>query len=213
MKNHRKSWLKKKNEMLSNPLLENPKKTTFMSIPLIFVIVSGKYSADFYRKATHSIKVHGNVREVVLGDIIFSIKKKSALTKFFKNPRNKNTISLKLEEHVFIKEENEMSFDHHGKEIKFPFKLDSKMFENYPKTILKENEHHIKKPDITYEGLVNKLKVKLKKPIETEVRDLQDDFVINKIKEVYVPIYEARVVGPKKKVGILRIDAIRKKIL
>ena len=178
-----------------------------------FVIVSGKYEADFYKKATHTITVNSNVGEVVFGDVILSKKKKSELSKFFTNPRNKNKIDIKLEEHIFIKEESELSFDHHGKEIKFPFKLDPKQMENYPKSILKENEKNIKRPDITYDGLVNKLKVKLKKPIESEVRDLNEKFKINKIKEVYVPIYEARVIGPKKKVGILRIDAIRKKLL
>ena len=35
----------------------------------------------------------------------------------------------------------------------------------------------------------------------------------NDILEVYVPIYEARLIGPKKKVKILRIDSVRKKFL
>jgi hypothetical protein len=30
---------------------------------------------------------------------------------------------------------------------------------------------------------------------------------------LYVPIFEARLIGPKKKVGLIRIDAVRKKIL
>jgi len=207
---------KKRNAFKS--IIGKPKKEDIHvhSIKLLyeaFVIVSGKYEADFYKKATHAINVKSNVREIVIGDVILSKKKKSEFAKFFTNPRNKNKIDIILEEHVFIKEENELSFDHHGKEIKFPFKLGPKLIENYPKSILKENEKNIKRPDITYDGLVNKLKMKLKKPIESEVRDLNEKFDINKIKEVYVPIYEARVIGPKKKVGILRIDAIRKKIL
>ena len=36
---------------------------------------------------------------------------------------------------------------------------------------------------------------------------------INEILEVYVPIYESRLIGPKKKIKLLRIDAVRKKIL
>jgi len=31
--------------------------------------------------------------------------------------------------------------------------------------------------------------------------------------EIYIPIFEARLIGPKKRIKILRIDAIRKKIL
>ena len=34
--------------------------------------------------------------------------------------------------------------------------------------------------------------------------------MLREINEVYVPIYEARLIGPKKKVGIIRIDAVRK---
>ena len=45
------------------------------------------------------------------------------------------------------------------------------------------------------------------------IRELNDEFVLSDIAEVYVPIFEARLVGPKKKVGIIRIDAVRKKIL
>ena len=48
---------------------------------------------------------------------------------------------------------------------------------------------------------------------QLEVRDLKDEFTINEISEIYVPIFEARLVGPKKKVELLRIDAVRKKIL
>ena len=36
---------------------------------------------------------------------------------------------------------------------------------------------------------------------------------LKEITEVYVPIYEARLTGPKNKVGLLRLDAVRKKIL
>ena len=58
-----------------------------------------------------------------------------------------------------------------------------------------------------------KLESQLKKPAETDVRDLNDEFVLREITEVYVPIFEARLIGPKKKVGLLRIDAVRKKVL
>ena len=58
-----------------------------------------------------------------------------------------------------------------------------------------------------------KLQLQLKKPLESDVRELNDEFVLSEIAEVFVPIFEARLVGPKKKVGIIRIDAVRKKIL
>ena len=178
-----------------------------------FLLISGKYEADFYRKATHSINVPYNVKEVVLGDGVFPINKKSDFHKLLSTKRSKNKVLIELEEHVFIKEEDSLSFDHHGKEIHFPFKVDSKTIENYPSRLLKKFEGNVKKPEITYDAIINKLTDHLKKPLESDVRDLNYKLTIKEISEVYIPIYEARLVGPKKKVGILRIDAVRNKIL
>ncbi|GAH02064.1 unnamed protein product [marine sediment metagenome] len=107
----------------------------------------------------------------------------------------------------------ELAFDHHGREIKFPFKINSKTIENYPKKILESNVQNVKKPEITYDAAIEKLQTLLKKPVDNDVRDLSDEFVLREISEVYVPIFEARLIGPKKKVGIIRIDAVRKKVL
>ena len=78
---------------------------------------------------------------------------------------------------------------------------------------MEKNESNVKKPELTYDAAIQKLQSLLKKPLETDVRKLNDEFVLREITEVYVPIYEARLIGPKKKVGIIRIDAVRKKIL
>lgn len=78
---------------------------------------------------------------------------------------------------------------------------------------MEKNESNIKKPELTYDAAINKLQLQLKKPMEEDVRKLNDEFVLREITEVYIPIFEARLIGPKKKVGIIRIDAVRKKIL
>jgi len=176
-------------------------------------MVSGKYVADYFRKASHSISVPSNVSEVLLGDGIFPIRSKSGFKKAFAGKRGKNKIDMKLEEHVFVEEEDEIAFDHHGQEIKFPFKVNSKTIENYPKKILEKNQPNNKKTEITFDAALDKLQSQLKKPLESDVRDLNEEFVLREITELYVPIFEARLIGPKKKVGIIRIDAVRKKIL
>ena len=79
--------------------------------------------------------------------------------------------------------------------------------------LLEKNESNIKKPELTYDAALEKLQSHLKKPLEADVRDLSEEFVLRDITELYVPIFEARLIGPKKKVGIIRIDAVRKKIL
>jgi len=199
-------------------LLSRPKKEDIHihSLTLYYeciLMVSGKYIADYFRKSTHAISVDSNVYEVVFGDGIFPVRSKSRFKKVLAGKRGKNKVDLKLEEHVFIEEEDEMAFDHHGQEIKFPFKINSKTIENYPKRLLAKNESNVKKPELTYDAAISKLQSQLQKPLEADVRDIKDEFVLREITELYVPIFEARLNGPKKKVGIIRIDAVRKKIL
>lgn len=199
-------------------LLSRPKKEDIHlhSLKLYYecvLMVSGKYVADYFRKATHSISVDSNIREIILGDGTFPIRSKSGFKKAFVGRRGKNKIDLKLEEHVFVEEEDELTFDHHGRNIESPFKINSKTIENYPKRLLQQNKSNIKKSELTNDAAIEKLQSHLKKPLEIDVRDITEEFVLREITELYVPIFEARLIGPKKKVGIIRIDAVRKKIL
>ncbi|WP_297592633.1 hypothetical protein [Nitrosopumilus sp.] len=199
-------------------LLSRPKKEDIHldSMKLYYecsLVISAKYSADYFRKAVHTIDVDSNVHEIVIGDGIFPVRSKSGLEKTFVGKRGKNKVDINLEEHVFVEEEDELTFDNHGMETELPFKIDSKSIENYPQRILEENQHTVKKLEFPYESGIEKLKIHLKKPLDPEVRDLKEDFVLHDLTEVYVPIFEARLSDPKKKVEIIRIDAVRKKIL
>ncbi len=199
-------------------LLSRPKKEDVHvhSLKLYYeclLTVSGKYVADYFRKAVHTLSVDSNVSEVSLGDGIFPIRSKSGFQKAFVGKRGKNKVDMNLEEHVFVEEEDAITFDHHGREINFPFKINSKTIENYPNRLLDENHMNVKKSEIAHDDALSKLKSQLKKPLESDVRELNDEFILEKITETFVPIFEARLVGPKKKVGIIRIDAVRKKIL
>ena len=66
---------------------------------------------------------------------------------------------------------------------------------------------------MTYDAAIDKLKTLLKKPMETDVKNLNEEFSLREISEIYIPIFEARLIGPKKKVGLIRIDSVRKKVL
>jgi len=199
-------------------LLKKPKKEEVHvdSIKLFhecLLLVSGKYAADYFRKEVHTISVDSNVQEITFGGGTFPIKEKSGFKRAFVGNRGKNKIDLPLEEHVFVEEEDELALDHNGTEIKFPFKIDSKTIENYPDQILTENSANVKKTQITFDSAINLLKESLKKSLESDIRKLNEEFTLKDITEVYVPIYEARLTGPKNKVGLLRLDAVRKKIL
>lgn len=210
--------IEEKKTSIFKSLLTKPKKEDVHvdSIKLFhecMLIVSGKYIADYYRKSIHTISVDSNVQEIIFGGGTFPIKEKSGFKRAFVGNRGKNKIDLPLEEHVFVEEEDELIFDHNGTEVEFPFKIDSKTIENYPDQILTENSSNVKKSQITYDSAINLLNESLKKPLESDIRKLNDEFVLKEIKQVYVPIYEARLTGPKNKVGLLRLDAVRKKIL
>ena len=114
---------------------------------------------------------------------------------------------------MIIENEDDIAFDHHGKEVNLPYKTTAKLIEKYPKRILDDNKDNVKKPEITIDGAIKKLVSKLKKPAESGIKSLKENVKINEILEVYVPIYESRLIGPKKKIKLLRIDAVRKKIL
>jgi len=204
-------------------MLQTPKKTEVHvhSLKLsyeAFLILSGKYNADFYRKIIHTINVKPNVKEIIVGGYTFPIKQDKGVlgrlhTKIKSSTRKKNQIDLEIEEHVFLEEEKEVAFDHHGKEIKMPYKMSSRLIESYPRRTLEKTKDNVKKPEITYDAAVARLTSKLKKSVSIGRRNLKEKVTINEIIELYVPIYEARLIGPKKNVRLMRIDSIRKKVL
>ena len=174
-------------------LLKKPKKEDVHvdSIKLFYesmLMVSGRYVADYYRKVVHTISVDSNVKEITFGNGTFPIKEKSGFKRAFVGNRGKNKIDLPLEEHVFVEEEEELVFDHNGTEVKFPFKINSKTIENYPDQILTENSANVKKIQITFDSAIDLLKESLKKPLESDIRKLNDEFVLKEIRVVYVPV-------------------------
>ena len=210
--------INEKKTSIFKSMLKKPKKESVNvdSIKLFYecmLMVSGQYIADYYRKAIHTISVDSNIQEIILGDGIFPITKKSGFKRALVGNRGKNKIDLPLEEHVFIEEDNELVFDYNGNEINFPIKIKSKIIENYPQKILNENSMNIKKLKITIDSAINLLQESLKKSLEPDIRKLNEEFTLKELTQVYVPVYEARLTGPKNKVGLIRLDAVRKKIL
>ena len=215
--------IENKKTLFFRKLLQKPKKNEVHvhSIKLIyeaFLILSGKYSANFYRKATHPISVDYTVKEIIFGDVIFPIKQGKGVlgklgTKIKSHTKRKHQVDLDLEEHVFLEDQQEISFDHHGKEIKMPYKMSSEIIESYPKRTLEKTDGIVRKPEITYDAAVGKLVSKLKQSVSIGRRNLVEKIDIDEIIELYVPIYEARLIGPRKNVRIMRIDGMRKKVL
>ena len=202
---------------LFQTLLKKPKKSEIHlhSLKLFYeacLLLSGKYSADFIRDTKHTIHVDKNVRELILDDKVYPVlQKKSMLSKL--EPSWKNKIKIGFQERLVIENEDDIAFDHHGKEIDLSYSNTQKIVEKYPRKILSGDDNNVKKPEITIDAALDKLISKLKKPTDKGIKSLDEKIEFSDILEVYVPVYEARLIGPKKKIKILRIDAIRKKIL
>ena len=91
---------------LFRSMLQKPKKMDVHvhSIKLsyeAFLILSGKYNADFYRKAVHTINVDPTVREIIVGSDVFPINQGKGVlgklnTKIKKSTGRKNQVDLEL---------------------------------------------------------------------------------------------------------------------
>ena len=110
--------------------------------------LSGLYSADYYRKAVHKIKVDDNVKEVLVGPDTFEVSKKSKFSKIV-NTTGKRTINLDLEEHVFVKNTGTLYLDHQN-DSKTTVCIGSQTHGNYGSKVLaaeKTKEHEISEID------------------------------------------------------------------
>ena len=197
-------------------LLRTPKshEVHVHSLTLIYeplMILTGTYNADFFRNAIHEINVDRNVQEIIIGDGTFPASNFEVSDKIASKLR-KNAVSVELEEHVFVEKGNELILDHHGKPRDMAYKVSTKDVESYPKRTLKKNT--VKEFEISEATAIKKLAESLQYFKEFEdVRDLNENLSVNEIITVYVPIYEARLIGPNKKVHILRVDTVKNKIL
>ena len=198
-------------------LLHKPKKSEIHlhSLTLHFesiLLLSGKYSVDFIRDAEHTLSVDKDVQEVIISDEVFPVKKMhGVLSKL--EPSFKNKIKIDMQERVMLENTADISFDHHGKEINLSYKDTVKLLDKHPKKTINEDKESIRRPEITIDAAKSKLISKLKRPADAGTKSSEELFDFRDILEIYVPIYEARLIGPKKRVKILRIDAVRKKIL
>ena len=197
-------------------LLQKPKKddvnvASFDLYYEAFLLLSGKYTADFIRKANHTINVDNNVKEVIIDQNTYPLTTKSSVLHKLE-PTRKNKIELEVEEHVYLEKEDDMAFDYQGKIIDLPYYPTKKLIGNYTKTKLNKS-YKTRKPELTVDAMVKKLVDKLKKSVGSDIRSFHEELILEDILEVYVPIFEAKLIGPKNKEKILRIDAVRKKIL
>ena len=198
-------------------LLHKPKKSEIHQHSLTLhyesiLLLSGKYFVDFIRDADHTLSVDKDVQEVIISDEVFPVKRRhGVLSKL--EPSFKNKIKIQMQERVMLENIADVSFDHHGKEMNLSYNDTLKLLEKHPKKTINEDRDSIRRPEITTDAAKLKLITKLKKPADSGIKSSEETFEFRDVLEIYVPIYEARLVGPKKRIKILRIDAVREKVL
>jgi hypothetical protein len=214
--------VEKKKNSLFGTVFTRPKQEEINvnSIELFYEpcwIVGGEYKGDYYRKNVYEVKTEPIVKEVKIGDGVFPVEKKSSgwakIKRGVAGGNKDNKLAIPVEEHVEIDIEDEIIFNSQGNETKLNYKIESKHQENFPDKILKEKQENVRDCLVNQEEVLKRLENMLKEDIEEDVKMVKEKISIDKLEEVFVPVYEARCVDKKNKVKIIRIDAINKKIL
>ena len=212
---------KKKTSLFGN-VFSRPKsdEVEISSVELFYEpywMISGSYSADYYRKNAYEVETDSNVTEVIIGKGTFPVKTESGtwskLRNSFKGGDRHNKLNIPVEEHVLLNIEEEVFLNSAGSDIKFPYKLDSDNLENFPEDVLKANKSNVRPTSVNEEEAVKFLIDILQQDSEENVRMIKEKIIVDKFFEIFVPIYEARCVDSNNKVEVLRIDAIDLKAL
>ena len=200
-----------------------PEEVHVHSLSLVYdsyMVVSGLYRIDFYRKATHKIEVDGDVVEIIVGGGTFPVQARSGIWDRVGGKMKAGVgmdggrIELEMEEHVKQSRSGTLTLDQHGNRVgDLPYGMDPDTLEGYPDSVLEQNGENVRRPEVTLAQCFSMLRDELRKTGPGDIRVNSSEMSIEGVTAVYVPVYEARCVGPKRKVAILRIDGVTKKVL
>lgn len=192
-------------------LTPKPEEVQYVSMDKYYepyIVVSGKYSIDYYRKRVYTVEVDGDVQEVTLLKQTFKpVPPKKAAKKAYK------VIRLVGEERLFFEDAAYLILDKKGREVA-PEQVPQAPSEEEPDKILTEFGEKIKKLEIpadTEVGLIRSRIMKRPSDIERVVEEL---FEVSERAIIYAPIYEVGFQNIKTgDVKALKIDGITAKVI
>lgn len=181
-------------------------------------IVSGNYYSEYFRKTVYEFDTSPEVKEVLIGNGTFPVRtekgKWGKIRSSMKVGDNTNKVEIPVEEHVELDIEDEVVFNSTGSEVKFDYKIDSRNVENFPEEILKNNEMFLRPSVLAEDQVVERLIQLLQEGDADEgVRRIKEKITIDRLEQIYVPVYEVRCVDSKNKVETLRIDGMNLKVI
>ncbi|MDH3793773.1 MAG: hypothetical protein OER78_01705 [Nitrosopumilus sp.] len=213
----------KKKTSLYGTVFNRPKAedVSISSIELFYEpywIVKGNYYSEYFRRTVYEFVTSPEVKEVIIGSGKFPVRtekgKWGKIRASMKAGDNANKVEIPVEEHVELDIEDEIVFNSTGSEIKFDYKIDSRNVENFPEEILKNNEMYLRPSSLTEEQAVDGLiKLLQEGNMDEGIRKIKEKITIDRLEQIYVPVYEVRCVDSKNKVETLRIDGMNLKVL
>lgn len=173
-----------------------------------YIVVSGKYSIDYYRRRIYTIEVDGDVREVVLLRQSFKpVPPKKPAKKAYK------VIRLVGEERLFYEDAAYLILDKRGREVA-PEQVPQAPSEEEPEKILAEFGEKIEKLEIAADMEVGVIRSKIvKRPSDIE-RIVEELFEVSERAIIYTPIYEVGFQNIRTgDVKTVKIDGITAKVI
>jgi len=177
------------------------------------IFVSGNYDVDFNRGVSYVVKVDPDVTEVTIGNEQFPVLNECGVWKNFGKKMKqgvgmtKQDLVIKVTENAVNSMTDSLYLDNHGLETTFSYSMNSDVIENHAQRILDVNKEHIRRIEITDDGVYSKLAQKFRDSIPSDIEINHENYVITEFQEIFVPIYETECYDKKEKVAIARIDA------
>ena len=192
-------------------LTPKPEEVQYVSVDKYYepyIVVSGRYSIDYYRKRVYPVEVDGDVREVILLKQIFKPVPP-------KEPAKKACKAIRLvgEERMFYEDTAYLILDRKGREVA-PEQVPQAPSEEEPDTILTEFGEKIGKLEIPADMEVGVVRSKIvKRPSDVE-RVVEELFEVSERVIIYTPIYNVSFQNMKTGgVKALKIDGITAKVI
>jgi len=168
-------------------LKPKPEEIQFVSVDKYYepyILISARYTIDYYRKRPYTINVEEKVREVIL------------LNQKFKPEQTKDTsaksykvIKLEGEENLLYEDKASLMLDKSGRELSLE-QLPSAPSEEHPEKMLAELGDKAEKLEIAPDADVDIIRSKIVKRPKDIKRIIHEMFEVDEHVLIYTPIYD-----------------------
>ena len=167
-------------------LKPKPEEVEFVSIDKYYepyLIISGQYSIEYFRKGVYLVNVDETVREVTLLNQKFRPEKAKE-----SSAKGAKVIELEGEEDLLYEDKTSLVLDRSGREVPLE-RLPSAPSEEHPEKLLAELGDKARRLDVALDADVAVLRSKIVKRPKNIKRIIQELFEVDERALIYTPIY------------------------